>query len=435
MAEHDWQSSKKTLRDRNAFMFNNHLMSDVKLLVSVKVDVERYTLIRVPAHKYILAISSPVFFAIFYGKPANRRNEIDLRDCDYHSVLEFLRCIYYDEVNLTLENAIGVMHIARKFLVPSLIKMCAAVLENAVNSKIVFKLLSQARKYNARSLERRCWEIVDKNMNECLQSDSVRYIDRETLVCLLKRESLVADEFEVFKAAWRWAKARARDKNLEFDGHLAREILSDALYYIRFPAMTREQFTECIAPSGILSDRENIMLYFYFTCKEAELDLPFPVTPRRQTLSVIRFSRYSDAVTNLSELKESNTSNFTDYLSFYTSQRIYMHGVRLFANYKADVPYEAEVRVIDDCKRELAFVNGMFYTNEGGAEGLCGFDVLLDIPVLIRKKSYCRLEAKLSAVEDSKIYKLQASPEMSVKHKGIEVCFEGQSTQVLELLL
>lgn len=435
MGKPDWQISRQNLRDRNAFMFNNHLMSDVKLVVSVKVDVERHTLIRIPAHRYILAISSPVFYAIFYGKMADRRSEIDLRDCDYHNMLEFLRYIYYDEVNLTLENAIGVMHIARKFLVPSLVKLCAAVLQNSVNSNKVFELLAQARKYNARSLERRCWDMVDKNINQCIQSDGVRYIDRETLLCLLKRESLVVDEFEVFKAAWRWAEARgSRDRNVSFDGHLAREILGDALYHIRFPTMTREQFTECVVPSGILSDRESIKLYFYFTCKEADLNLPFPVVPRRQTLSVIRFSRYSN-LTNIPEPNDSSTPSLFDFLSFHTNQPVYLHGVRLFADYKSGVAFEAELRVIDSSKREIAFVSGMFYTDEGGGTAICGFDVSLDFPVLIRKRNYYRLEVKISGVSGSKVYRFQAQPQVLAKQRGIEVNFEGQCTQIMELLL
>ena len=197
--------------------------------------------------------------------------------------------------------------------------------------------------------------------------------------------------------------------------------------------MTLEQFTTYVAPSGILSDRENIMLYFHFTCSEPELNLPFPLVPRRQTTSVIRFSRYPD-VSDLVK-SDSNESWRVDFLTFHTNQPVYLHGVRLFADYKAGVAFEVEVRVVDNGKRELAFANGTFYTDEGGVTDICGFDVSLNIPVYIRRKTYYRLEIKIAGVEGSRVHELQAQPEVFAKQRGIEVNFEGQCTQVMELLL
>ena len=37
----------------------------------------------IPAHKFLLAIRSPVFFAMFCGKKAETEKEINMPDCDY----------------------------------------------------------------------------------------------------------------------------------------------------------------------------------------------------------------------------------------------------------------------------------------------------------------------------------------------------------------
>ena len=61
----DWQSSKKTLAERNAYMFNNELMSDVSFTCGESSRIFH-------AHKYVLATSSAVFFAMFHGRDVAR---------------------------------------------------------------------------------------------------------------------------------------------------------------------------------------------------------------------------------------------------------------------------------------------------------------------------------------------------------------------------
>ena len=63
----DWQTKCSTLSDRTKFIFNNELLSDVKFVVTVS-DSESESKKIIPAHKFVLAISSPVFYAMFYGQ-------------------------------------------------------------------------------------------------------------------------------------------------------------------------------------------------------------------------------------------------------------------------------------------------------------------------------------------------------------------------------
>lgn len=56
-----WQTNCRSLRDRNKYMFNRELFSDVRFLVGRREKTS------IPAHRYILAISSPVFSSLFYA--------------------------------------------------------------------------------------------------------------------------------------------------------------------------------------------------------------------------------------------------------------------------------------------------------------------------------------------------------------------------------
>ena len=57
----------KTMREKIKVMLNNHRCSDVKFLVRESVDDVSGRKKVLPAHRFVLAIGSPVFEAMFYG--------------------------------------------------------------------------------------------------------------------------------------------------------------------------------------------------------------------------------------------------------------------------------------------------------------------------------------------------------------------------------
>ena len=82
----NWQTKGATVRERNAYTLNNDLMSDIKFLVGPKSGAQR-----VPAHKYILASGSSVFFAMFYGELAENQTEIVIPDVEPQAFLTLLK--------------------------------------------------------------------------------------------------------------------------------------------------------------------------------------------------------------------------------------------------------------------------------------------------------------------------------------------------------
>ena len=117
-----WQTTRPTIRSRTKFMFNNELLSDVNFVVPVQLHENENKRCKkvIPAHKFVLAISSPVFFAMFFGDLAETTNSIVLPDCEYESVLELFRFIYCDEVKLNQDNVMQVLYLAKKYILPRL---------------------------------------------------------------------------------------------------------------------------------------------------------------------------------------------------------------------------------------------------------------------------------------------------------------------------
>ncbi|XP_051953907.1 BTB/POZ domain-containing protein 6-B-like isoform X4 [Xyrauchen texanus] len=83
-----WQSTHPTLRERNALMFNNELMADVHFVVGPPGESQK-----VPAHKYVLAVGSSVFGAMFYGDLAEGESEIHIPDVEPAAFLILLNIL------------------------------------------------------------------------------------------------------------------------------------------------------------------------------------------------------------------------------------------------------------------------------------------------------------------------------------------------------
>ena len=86
------------MAERTSFIFNNKVLSDMKFVVpEPNIGSDRKKVI--PAHKFVLAITSPVSTAMFYGQMAETKDSIEPPDREYESLLEFFRHIYIDKVN------------------------------------------------------------------------------------------------------------------------------------------------------------------------------------------------------------------------------------------------------------------------------------------------------------------------------------------------
>ena len=81
----NWQASMSIAQERHVVMLNHGLLSDVFF------NVGPGSSLRIPAHKYMLAAGSSVFFAMFYGELAVEKNEIDIPDMEPQAFRNLLK--------------------------------------------------------------------------------------------------------------------------------------------------------------------------------------------------------------------------------------------------------------------------------------------------------------------------------------------------------
>ena len=264
-SEDYWSATTRcTIRERCKFMFNNELLSDVKFVVRDS-EGRSESMKKIPAHKFLLAISSPVFYAMFYGELAEKKDSVDISDCDHESLLELFRFVYSDEVNLNADNVMQVLYLAKKYMLPSLADKCKTFLGENLDASNVFHVLPAAQKYEEKDLEDHCWKVIDNQTEEAVKSDGFVTIKNSLLKELVERDSLNVKEVELFKAVDCWAAEECKMRGLKAEGSLKRRILGERIVKaIRFPLMEEKEFVEVVLDSEILTARESFDMVQYF---------------------------------------------------------------------------------------------------------------------------------------------------------------------------
>nr|XP_002120052.1 BTB/POZ domain-containing protein 1-like [Ciona intestinalis] len=332
---YNWQATKGTLKDRFRFLFNNQLRSDVLFVVGRGVSSQR-----IPAHRFVLSVGSAVFDAMFNSILATQSNEVELPDVEPAAFLTLLRFLYTDEVNIGPETVMTTLYTAKKYAVPALEGHCVDFLKKNLSSDNAFMLLSQARLFDEPQLATLCLDCIDQNTREALAADGFTDIDHSTLVSVLERDTLGLREKVIFSAMERWAEAECSRQELEPTKDNCRKVLGEVIYLVRFPLMNVEEFAQGPAQSGILSDREIVDLFLYFTLNPKPR-VRFSDRPR------CTLSGKEQSVCRFRDVAERwGYSGTSDRIRFTVSRKIYIVGFGLYGAVMGPADFQANIQVI-----------------------------------------------------------------------------------------
>ena len=376
-------------------MFNNDLFSDVKFVVPIKAVGESESKQVIPAHKFLLSISSPVFEAMFYGELAETTDSIELPDCEYESLLELFRYMYSDEVNLSGSNVVGVLYLAKKYMVPSLADKCAEYLHDDLDPSNVFSILSCAQKYELKNLLKRCWKVIDQRTEEAVKSDGFGTIERSLLEAVVVRDALTIEEIELFKAVDLWATKECERQGLTEDSSVKRRVLGDQIVKgIRFPTMELEDFASVVLDSDILT-KEEIVSIVKCLGSVPKSSVGFLET-KRSGMSVdihVRCCRFGSV--NASNSWKYRGSR--DAIKFSADKDIVLQGLRLFGS--ENNTYSVELK-ITDAMTGVVLVSKTGQFSSGLLEcktcNYDGFELLFDSKVSLKKTITYEIIAKIS---------------------------------------
>ena len=388
--QENWQTNCTSISQRTKYIFNTVLLSDVKFIVPLSNGESESKVI--PAHKLVLAIGSPVFFAMFYGQMADNRGSIELPDCEYEALLELFRFIYSDEVELTGSNVMNVLYLAKKYLVPSLAQKCAEFLRKNLDASNVFAILPHAQTFEDKDLENRCWRVIDMHTEEAVTSDHFVVAERSLVESIVKREELNVKEVELFKAVDRWAEKKIEQQGIISDGNAKRRIIGEEiLKEIRFPLMSLAEFAVFVTDSNILNMQEVVdMMKHYGQVLTSRL--PYLKFPRNGPLSrVCRFKEYDPS----GVAGRSSYNGQLESLILRVNEDVRLRGVQHFGCKGCDYRVSMEIK---DTTSDLSLVkkSGTYSSEKDLDHIYYGFDVLLDTPVILESGKRYKIISKIS---------------------------------------
>ena len=330
----------------------------------------------IPAHKFVLAISSPVFFAMFYGQMAETKDSIELPDCEYESLLELFRFLYTDKVNLSGNNVMQVLYLANKYIVPSLAKKCTEYLRDNLNASNVFFILPHARKFENKDLEDRCWEVIDEQTEGAVTSDEFVSVERSVIESVVKREALNVTEVELFKAVDRWATRECERQGITSDGETKRRVLGeDIVNGIRFPLMEEKDFASVVLDSHLLNYEELCNMIKHYN---NILNIPLPFVQALRGISCKqRCQRFNEFV------KGWIYSGISfDGILLSVNKPIELHGVEHFGSEGGE--YTVKTDIVDPMNHtSLVSQTGNYISEKSDTRAYYGFEVLFDHPVIL----------------------------------------------------
>ena len=227
--------------------------------------------------------------------------------------------MYYDEVQLTTRNVPEVLFLAQKYLIPSLAKICTEFVGNNLTVENTLPVLDHCFLLGvSKGLEKQCWSIIDKHASEVAEDNQFLDIDHGTLTALLSRDTLVAKEMVLFRAAVKWAGHECQRLSIPLTVENKRKVLGDAFYSIRFPLMSMKEFTDEVAQSSFLSHEEVANIYIGFNSSFESCNVKFPTEPRAKPVHdlfeepALRCSRFESNALRPKLLAEALAEQSTD---------------------------------------------------------------------------------------------------------------------------
>ncbi|KAL3096697.1 hypothetical protein niasHT_025125 [Heterodera trifolii] len=208
------------------------------------------------AHRVILKYASDVFETMFRfdAQNANEGNStancpvVEVPDVETAAFKVMLRFIYTDELSgLNGDNAMAVLYAAKKYNVPALVDAALQIPISKLRN--VFFAFAQARLFDLEKYVNDCLHYIDENADALLKSESFLQIDQKLLCEILERDQLkMREEISIWEAC--------HENGIECSATNRRHVLGPALFKIRFPLFSQEEFSEKIVPSGILTTNE-----------------------------------------------------------------------------------------------------------------------------------------------------------------------------------
>ncbi|XP_029665799.1 BTB/POZ domain-containing protein 3-like [Formica exsecta] len=189
----NWQTTKEKLSERGQYLLETGQWSDCNFIVGQEPQQQIFK-----GHKVLLAMSSPVFEAMFFGGMAEKNYPIPIKDVQPETFRALLEYIYTDKVELgSFELACELCYCAKKYMLPCLVKKCTKYVSSDLSPKKTCRAYEFAQLFENPVLMDECLQIIRTKTDEILKESSWEDVEQGTLLKVLDQDNLqISSEIE-----------------------------------------------------------------------------------------------------------------------------------------------------------------------------------------------------------------------------------------------
>ncbi|KAL3269936.1 hypothetical protein HHI36_008993 [Cryptolaemus montrouzieri] len=256
----DWQTTRKQIKERGQYLLETGTWSDCRFIVGTEPNQQV-----LEGHKLFLAMSSPVFEAMFFGRMAEKdpvHDPIAILDVQPDAFKALLEYIYTDSINLTsFDQACELCYGAKKYMLPHLVEECTKYLWSDLYPKNACRAYEFAKLFEEPILMDKCLNIICNQTQEVLTESSFLEAELSTIINVFDQEELdISSELELFSALQRYALRHNLSAETISNNANNSPTIRDALMKIRFLTLTPQQFAEVPASSNLLNQAEKFSI-------------------------------------------------------------------------------------------------------------------------------------------------------------------------------
>ncbi|KAJ2944475.1 hypothetical protein O0L34_g3821 [Tuta absoluta] len=197
----DWQLRCAKSNERLGHLLKTKLWADCKFLVGEDETEE------IAAHKFVLAMCSPVFDTMFNGSMPEDRGAIRVPDVQPKAFKKMLKFLYTDDSKLTsYQEASEVYCAARKYMLPFIQRQCVSYLEWKLTPFNACFAHEFATLFEEKSLLKAALKTFKRKTKDVLKEGSFYETHINTVISLFSQNELNIDtEMDLFNALEKYA--------------------------------------------------------------------------------------------------------------------------------------------------------------------------------------------------------------------------------------
>jgi len=215
------------------------------------------------AHRAIIAASSPVFYALLYGRSKeSKENEIYLSSIDPNMLKLIFRFIYTGVVQVNSDECMGLLQAAHYFDLATLGAKCGEKLVSTLDVHSNFSsIITFAIDHQLDLLFKQCIDFMEMNAAKVIYSWEFNVLPLCAILAFLKSSNLEVREIDLFLAVAEWFKHQ--------ENMISADDKEQVFQLIRYPLIGLADLIDKVRPLKLIS----ILLHWNITICQKYLNL------------------------------------------------------------------------------------------------------------------------------------------------------------------